>query len=55
LTDTSVKNALTPSTAKDLEQMSEELGLTNKKQKHATYLKRDSQKHNAKIAPLSKK
>jgi hypothetical protein len=44
LTDIPVKNALTPSTRERSEHPREKLCLRNKKEKRATYLKRDLQK-----------
>lgn len=54
MSDTPVKNALTPSTTEGSGQTGEELGIENKKDKIATYLKRDSQNQKAKIKKKSK-
>lgn len=53
LTDTPVKNALTPSTRERSEHQREELCLKNMKEKRATYLKRDLQKQKQKFKKKS--
>jgi hypothetical protein len=54
-TDTPVTNALTPSTRESSEHPRGKLCLNNKKEKRATYLKRDAQKQKAKIKKNKKK
>jgi len=49
VTDTPVKNALTSGTTWGMEQIGKELCWKDKKEKHTTFLERDSQKLNAKI------